>query len=456
MDEEAQMCLDETQEGMESALSHLDQEFQKIRAGKASPQMLAGIKIDYYGSITAGKLDPDEVIDCMQWFFNFVPITDLKALGAFGEKLEQYRHLSKEIIVNPFEYIKIRKQQKPIALKVMKEMLVKKGIRSKIEKRGRNLAISFSGLPCPVCKKISANARAYPPDYTLRCFNINCATNSGMPLIKWAGIKNKGAVKTKNSKSVFDLKPPTEFQDLKSSRDIIYKALETTDDTLIISTPGVGKTRQTLNHLANYPKDKLVIYSAYNKDLQREAYEKILALSDEHDKFHLIRPRDEICIKKDELKKITSKGFSPAQILCPRCDHRLNCEYYKQRERMEAGVFFVTHHMLQYLESRVPNPDLIILDENLKGGFLLEDSCTELQMRTLATVLTRVDYLLVNDLMASELALTKIWRDDNYFTSRSMDVYIAKLRKYLKRDDTVEILNIHGEGFRLLVKEEEK
>lgn len=57
----------------------------------------------------------------------------------------------------------------------------------------------------------------------------------------------------------------------------------------------------------------------------------------------------------------------------------------------------------------------------------------------------------LNDLMPRELALTQIWRDDNYFTSRSMDVYIAKLRKYLKRDEKVEILNIHGEGFRLVV-----
>ena len=57
-----------------------------------------------------------------------------------------------------------------------------------------------------------------------------------------------------------------------------------------------------------------------------------------------------------------------------------------------------------------------------------------------------------NDLMPRELALTKIWRDDNYFTSRSMDVYIAKLRKYLKSDENVEILNIHGEGFRLIEK----
>jgi DNA-binding response OmpR family regulator len=57
-----------------------------------------------------------------------------------------------------------------------------------------------------------------------------------------------------------------------------------------------------------------------------------------------------------------------------------------------------------------------------------------------------------NDLMPRELALTKIWRDDNYFTSRSMDVYIAKLRKYLKQDENVEIINIHGEGFRLIEK----
>ncbi|CAI8198900.1 MAG: Alkaline phosphatase synthesis transcriptional regulatory protein PhoP [Flavobacteriaceae bacterium] len=59
-----------------------------------------------------------------------------------------------------------------------------------------------------------------------------------------------------------------------------------------------------------------------------------------------------------------------------------------------------------------------------------------------------------NDLMPRELALIKIWRDDNYFTSRSMDVYIAKLRKYLNKEDDVEIINIHGEGFRLVVKSE--
>ena len=55
-----------------------------------------------------------------------------------------------------------------------------------------------------------------------------------------------------------------------------------------------------------------------------------------------------------------------------------------------------------------------------------------------------------NDLLSRNKALEEIWNDDNYFTSRSMDVYIAKLRKYLRQDASVEIVNIHGEGFRLI------
>jgi two-component system OmpR family response regulator len=56
-----------------------------------------------------------------------------------------------------------------------------------------------------------------------------------------------------------------------------------------------------------------------------------------------------------------------------------------------------------------------------------------------------------NDLLPREIALKKIWGSDTYFNGRSMDVYIAKLRKYLKEDDKLEIVNIHGNGFRLVV-----
>jgi len=62
--------------------------------------------------------------------------------------------------------------------------------------------------------------------------------------------------------------------------------------------------------------------------------------------------------------------------------------------------------------------------------------------------------LAVNDILPRSEALTKIWGEDNYFTARSMDVFVTKLRKYLKKDEAIEIVNIHGNGFQLLVKSE--
>jgi two-component system OmpR family response regulator len=57
-----------------------------------------------------------------------------------------------------------------------------------------------------------------------------------------------------------------------------------------------------------------------------------------------------------------------------------------------------------------------------------------------------------NDILDRTFALKSIWHDDNYFNGRSMDVYIAKLRKYLKDDPNVELINVHGKGFKLLSK----
>jgi len=55
-----------------------------------------------------------------------------------------------------------------------------------------------------------------------------------------------------------------------------------------------------------------------------------------------------------------------------------------------------------------------------------------------------------NQLLPRSKALLKIWKEDNYFTGRSMDVYVAKLRKYLRPDGRLRIENVHGEGFRLV------
>jgi len=57
----------------------------------------------------------------------------------------------------------------------------------------------------------------------------------------------------------------------------------------------------------------------------------------------------------------------------------------------------------------------------------------------------------MNNVLDRSVALNKIWYDDSYFNARSMDVYITKLRKYLKEDPDVELINVHGVGFKLVV-----
>lgn len=60
-----------------------------------------------------------------------------------------------------------------------------------------------------------------------------------------------------------------------------------------------------------------------------------------------------------------------------------------------------------------------------------------------------------NEILQRDFALKTIWIDDNYFNARSMDVYITKLRKHLKDDDQIEIINIHGKGYKLITPEQE-
>jgi len=70
--------------------------------------------------------------------------------------------------------------------------------------------------------------------------------------------------------------------------------------------------------------------------------------------------------------------------------------------------------------------------------------------------LLRMFCMYMNDILPRSEALTKIWGEDNYFTARSMDVFVTKLRKYLKDDSNIEIVNIHGNGFQLLVRSSEE
>lgn len=75
------------------------------------------------------------------------------------------------------------------------------------------------------------------------------------------------------------------------------------------------------------------------------------------------------------------------------------------------------------------------------------------KLTTREVELLRLLCLNMNDVLERNFALRAIWSEDNYFNARSMDVYIARLRKYLASDPNIEILNVHGKGFKLVIKE---
>ena len=73
------------------------------------------------------------------------------------------------------------------------------------------------------------------------------------------------------------------------------------------------------------------------------------------------------------------------------------------------------------------------------------------KLSTKEAELLRLLCLRKNEVLTREEALLNIWHDDNYFNGRSMDVFLSKIRKYLKDDSNVEIINVHGRGYKLLI-----
>ena len=86
-----------------------------------------------------------------------------------------------------------------------------------------------------------------------------------------------------------------------------------------------------------------------------------------------------------------------------------------------------------------------------KQVLMIDDTATKLT--TKESELLSLLCAHVNEILERNFALKTIWIDDNYFNARSMDVYITKLRKHLKADPTIEIINIHGKGYKLIAPE---
>ena len=118
-------------------------------------------------------------------------------------------------------------------------------------------------------------------------------------------------------------------------------------------------------------------------------------------------------------------------------------------EELTARISAILKRVSSDTESHFDDIKIGKLTFNPKMQILSKDDFS-VSLTTKESDLLILLYKNKNDILERDHALKAIWGVDNYFNGRSMDVYIAKLRKYLKHDEQIQIINVHGRGFKLL------
>lgn len=132
-------------------------------------------------------------------------------------------------------------------------------------------------------------------------------------------------------------------------------------------------------------------------------------------------------------------------------------DYITKPFRIEELLLRINALLKRVASAQLPNQEEDLTKFDI-GGYVFDYTAQTIsfngvnqKLSTKEAELLRLLCLKKNGVLTREEALLSIWHDDNYFNGRSMDVFLSKLRKYLKEDASVEIINVHGKGYKLVV-----
>lgn len=160
-------------------------------------------------------------------------------------------------------------------------------------------------------------------------------------------------------------------------------------------------------------------------------------------------------------KKIREVSTVPIIFLSAKslCDDKINgfkigCDDYLTKPFNSEELLLRIQAVLKRAGDRINNSDS---EEYCIGrykfdydGRLLKFNDDVIKLTTKENELLKLLIMNSNVILDRNVALKSIWKNDTYFSSRSMDVYITRLRSYLKKDENIEIINIHGQGYKLI------
>ena len=203
----------------------------------------------------------------------------------------------------------------------------------------------------------------------------------------------------------------------------------------------------------NWPRAFTIIDQADQTDLVRQAAEDLgLSLKDMTAQKYLEDIQEfKLAHEDDYVPLMTGPDRAPLARLAGGAEdnfHKLLYSYMLlQRDHYLADFTDLIHMVLYLLRT---DPEVLGAWQD-RCMYVLCDEFQDVSrdQQELLTLLSNK----INELLPRDYALKAIWIDDNYFNARSMDVYITKLRKLLSADPNVEILNVHGKGYKLVISD---